>query len=123
MYIEYICIVTEPCTYLSMYFMYLFSLPHTVRMFVVVPFNTVIHEVKVKVVVVSIAVLMISSSVKLTVTHSVMFSCTTMIDSIFETDTVGGDTTDTLALIDSLVSYTSNVVATYTTRGYMFVAS
>jgi len=98
-------------------------LPHTVCVLLMRSFNAVRHEVEVKVVVMSVAVLMIGPRVELTVTDSVMFSRTAVVHSVLETNTSGGDGADALASFYRFASYTTNVVCTHATRGYMSVAS
>merc|ERR1719177_122419 len=66
---------------------------------------------------------MIGPRVELTVTDSVMFSRTTVVHSVLETNTSGGDGADALASFYRFASYTTDVVCTYATRGNMSVAS
>jgi len=88
-----------------------------------VTLGTRVHEVQVKVVVEPIAILILGPRVQLTVAHPVVLPWSSVVHSVFEGHTVGGDGANTLAGGHRFASYAADVVCSDTAGRDVLVAN
>ena len=92
-------------------------------MVIFVTLGTRVHEVQVKVVVEPIAILILGPRVQLTVAHSVVLPWSSVVHSVFEGHTVGGDGANTLAGGHRFASHAADVVCSDTAGRDVLVAN